>query len=176
METRELGHHVLELETGPYTFLISRGTPVAYQDRSPNVAAPGLYRTALKISKATSRNINLWIANRQHTSLPQEHIEALFSSISRFESPEHAEKSPLAEDGIAERYDLKFIVNYMLRNLEQQLGHALLINFLTWGANSGENLRHEQGGMRPLLDLLLRGSNTSGSSISSKQLNGRWDV
>jgi hypothetical protein len=85
MRIRELGLRSFELETGPFAFLVSHGVPVAYRDRRPEAAAPGLYRTDKAWGKATTRHLNSWLKGKgPYATLPHDLITEAFSSISRY--------------------------------------------------------------------------------------------
>ena len=88
MILRTLGLNAMELETGPLTFLISHGIPVAYRDRRPEAMSPGVYRTNQRFNKAVTRHVNTWLAHRAYSTIPHDLVVSTFQGISRYTEQE----------------------------------------------------------------------------------------
>lgn len=85
MRLRDLGLRAQELESGPYTFLLSKSTPVAYRDTS--TGGPKWYRTEKFFSKGTTRHLNAWLKNKPHAIVPHEQIIAAWEGLSKHAEP-----------------------------------------------------------------------------------------
>ncbi len=84
MILRQLGLGVQELEAGPITILLSHSIPVAYRDIRPDAMPPGLYRTDMWFSKATTLHLNKWLHGKRYATLPHDLIVSAFQGISRY--------------------------------------------------------------------------------------------
>ena len=94
MILRQLGLYAQELESGPFTFLLSHSIPVAYRDARPEAPAPGLYRTDAWYSKGTTQHLNKWLASKggRYSTVPHDLVLEAFQGISRYSSvPERME-------------------------------------------------------------------------------------
>ncbi len=78
MMLRQLGLYAQELETGPFTFLLSHSVPVAYKDSRTTLA----YRTDAWYSKATSAHLNKWLKGVRHAIVPHDLIVDAFQGVS----------------------------------------------------------------------------------------------
>jgi hypothetical protein len=78
MILRKLGLHALELEAGPFTFLLLDCVPVAYRENGR------AYRSSQYFRKGVTKAINKWLKGQDADGTPQDHIVAVFQSISRF--------------------------------------------------------------------------------------------
>jgi hypothetical protein len=84
MRLRQLGLYAQELESGPFTFLISHSVPVAYRDSRPDAPAPGLFRTDAYFSKATSAHLNKWLGKARYSTIPHDLIVTAFNDLSKW--------------------------------------------------------------------------------------------
>ena len=101
MRIRQLGLYAQELETGPFTFLLSHSVPVAYRDSRVDAQPPGLFRTDRYFSKATTAHINKWLGKTPRVStIPHDLIVTAFDGLSRWSDV--ARKEPEAVTGVAE--------------------------------------------------------------------------
>ena len=81
MILRSLGLRTQELAAGPYRFLVSDSTPVAYTDGS------GWYVTDRYWNKATTKRINRWLHANDQPSVSrrsQQEIGQLFEGVDRW--------------------------------------------------------------------------------------------
>jgi hypothetical protein len=113
MRVRRLGHRAIELEVGPYTFLLSDAVPIAYRDESGYVRSDnrGDIRGDDKPSKLASRHMNHWLKTKGSPKarvVPQADIMALFLSL----GDRRMEPTRRSEDGSGQ--------------ILRQLGEALL--------------------------------------------------
>jgi hypothetical protein len=112
MRVRQLGLRAIELEVGPYTFLLSDAVPIAYRDESGYIRSDnrGDIRGDDKPSKLASRHVNHWLKQRGAKArvMPQAEIEALFLSL----GDRRMEPTRRSEDGSGQ--------------ILRQLGEALL--------------------------------------------------
>jgi hypothetical protein len=85
MRLRQLGLYAQELESGPFTFLLSHSVPVAYRDSRPDAIPPGMFRTERFFSKATTAHINKWVGkNPRVATVPHDLIVTAFDALSRW--------------------------------------------------------------------------------------------
>jgi hypothetical protein len=101
MKVRQLGLRAIELEVGPYTFLLTDATPVAYRDESGYVRSDNRgYRGDDKPSKLASRHVNAWLKQKGSPKprvVPHAEILALFQSL----GDRRLEPTRRSEDGSA---------------------------------------------------------------------------
>jgi hypothetical protein len=111
MRVRQLGLRAIELEVGPYTFLLSDAVPIAYRDESGYVRSDNRgIRGDDKPSKLASRHVNKWLKDKGARArvVPQADIMALFLSL----GDRRIEPKRRSEDGSGQ--------------ILRQLGEALL--------------------------------------------------
>jgi hypothetical protein len=91
LRIHQLSLGVQELEAGPFLFLLSHSTPVAYVDRRPEAMAPGVYRSDVYIGKATTRHQNKWLQDKKpYATIPHDLVVKALDSISKYaEQPVH---------------------------------------------------------------------------------------
>jgi hypothetical protein len=78
MILRKLGLHALELEAGPFTFLLLDCVPVAYREDGR------VYRSSQYFRKGVTKAVNKWLKGQDADGTPQDQILAVFQSVSRF--------------------------------------------------------------------------------------------
>jgi hypothetical protein len=87
MKFRQLGLNAVEMEEGPFVFLLSHSIPVAYRDRRPDARAPGVFRTDRKFGKAVARHVNKWLEDKgPHSTVPHDLIVAALDGVGLYSS------------------------------------------------------------------------------------------
>jgi len=93
MKFRQLGLNAVEMEEGPFVFLLSHSIPVAYRDRRPEAPSPGVFRTDLtrrtdsRFSKAVARHLNKWLEDKgPHSTVPHNQIVAALDGVGLYSS------------------------------------------------------------------------------------------